>query len=1204
MSRVRFHKKKNAFRRGISALLCVTVCLIQFLFFPMGGDCAYGATRLRLSTAKSLAVANSDKIESLDIQIEAKKAARTSAVRSLRERERSMGTFRWSPLLNFKFPTTPNEAEAFEFQFKPTQLDYNITTLEHKMKDQKLTEYETVSNTYIDIITSTAEISFLQERIKTLSQTVLKNKARVITGLATEEQVKQQQKTLDGLKNDLASEKKTLLKAKEKMGKLVGFKVTSGYSFDEEFISTSMNEETVESLAAYAVDNDQTVFEAKQEMDLANMALEINYNLMKNHYGGNIKMISGYIEQIQSGSSVDKRAFKKDYDAFLKKIDEPWTGSWHILFFSFPKEWLKGDLDGVRYIQDDPYVLYSAALDYQAAAKEYENACEDLRSSVSDNYDGMMEARRDYQNCKEDLAEQKSILLEAEANNAIGKLSLEEYNTILDEYEASRSALKDSLSTYSKSLYSFDRLTCGAASAYFAEESLSTTAGSAGLGTPETDSGVDDELNRMTAIVEKEATYSIRSIVSTEEFILYIDIPENYEYTITDFELWADNRQIGARTSKDGSIRHLKIAVQEVDNVFIRLYNGDEFVDDCAIDPTVSYGPLNITTGYNTDDIQNNPVIGSFTVEDDSNIDMIRLRFTFDQNAVQREFSSAGEVAFYNMAAEKSLYLFTNDLVAKDDAFTYMSFIRNDLNKLTLRMFTSDGTYIGGAKLDPTTKNLYVDSEVTNEDMQRMAARQILIQEKAKDKTDEYNRILDLYNAAKAVSGEEADTDTITYYKNRLEELDAEIDAVGSTVTDNEIDLVIATRPTEVENMMETLAGESSEEGLSDEEVIARDTVLIEIAKKVIQQKRADEMTAEIETTITELQKELLKKTQELENLQKQGGVSDQVLSEKRKEIANLDAEIKSYENKKQFVSGDERSISDEELDKALKEYEMEIYAQAAPQLTDAMLYGSGMGQWALAYLEGAGIETTPENMRFAIQNADALQLIESLNQRLSALQGEYDKAIKNAETMEANAKNKDNTTKEADISCAKQLRAIADTYIKEMEAVKREIKRNDPNRSIILSGLESEKSTLNTEKEGLAKMVNLLDELSPYIELSNLQNDLKKNQQQYDYYIERAEIDLRASTTAYHYQVEIENINKKIDSIIKQLQSSSLEEALALLETKKSDLESIRAEYQISEDYQLKNNDVSALKKKCESRIQEIETRIKEINQEISDYK
>ncbi len=1036
MSNMKFHK--GLLKRTIAALLCAAMCIIELTFLPVGGDCAYAATRLKLSTAKSLAVKNSEKIESLDIQIEAKKAARTSAIRSLRERERSMSTFRWSPLINFKFPTTPNEAEAFEFQFKPTKLDYNIKTLEHKRTDQKLTEYETVSTTYITIINSTAEIAFLNDRIKNLSEAVLKSKARETLGYVSAEEVKQQQKKLDGLKKDLAKEKKTLLRAEEKMGKMVGFSVTSGYAFDEEFISTNMNADTVESLAAYAIDNDQTVYEAKQEMDLCNISLEVNYDLMNSKYGGNIKMISGYIEQIQAGSSVNKRAFKKDYDAFLKKIDDPWTGSWKILFFRFPKEWLKGDLDGVRYIEDDPYVLYSAALDYQAAVKEYDNACEDLRSMVSDGYDTMMDTRDAYQTAKEDLAAQKASLLEAEAKNAIGLMSNEECQTILDEYESAKSTLNDTLSSYSKALFALDRTTCGAASAYFAEDSLSV-AGATGLGTPDKKDTTDNDLNKMTAIIEKGATYSIRSIVSKEEFILYVDVPENFEYNITHYELWADNRQIGSRTAVSDSIRHLKISMEEVDNVFIRLYNGSEFIDDCSIDPESSYGPLNITVGYDTEDIDSRPIIGTYTVEDDTNIDMIRVRYTFDQNAIHREYNTALDAVYYNMAAEKSLYLFTNDLVDAESAFTYMSFIRNDLDKLTLRMFGEDGTYIGGAKLDPATNNLYVDSEITNEDMQRMAARQVVIREKAQELTSERDRMQDMYNAAKSANSGEADTSAMTYYKNRIDELDAEIDLISANVTDEEIDAMIANRPSAVEEMLATMTSgeEMDESGLSVEEVAARDTILMEAAKDVIRKKRAEEMAKEIDATIIEIQKDVVKKIRELERL-RENGASDAAIEQVKNEIANLEAEITAYQNKKQFVTGDERGISEEEIQEALLQYGDEIYKESADQLSDAVLYGSPTGQWALAILESRGLSTTPENMRVVIASADILQEQEVRTQRKEKMEGEYQKALDSIEKMKKNGT-------EADLACAAQLQLIAETYEKAIKAEQEAIDTNDP---------------------------------------------------------------------------------------------------------------------------------------------------------------
>ena len=47
----------------------------------------YGVTKLSLSAAKSVAVVNSDRIESLELQIDAKQAAKVSAIRAMKEKQ-------------------------------------------------------------------------------------------------------------------------------------------------------------------------------------------------------------------------------------------------------------------------------------------------------------------------------------------------------------------------------------------------------------------------------------------------------------------------------------------------------------------------------------------------------------------------------------------------------------------------------------------------------------------------------------------------------------------------------------------------------------------------------------------------------------------------------------------------------------------------------------------------------------------------------------------------------------------------------------------------------------------------------------------------------------------------------------------------------------------------------------------------------------
>ena len=1082
-------------KRALTALLIIAL-LFPYFSGLMPANKTYAARILRLATCKSIAANVSEKVEALELQIEAKQAAKVSAVRAIREKEKNMSTFRWSPLLNFEFPTKPNEAEAFEFAYKPVQLEYDIKTLQHKITDAKLAEYEKVSNIYIDIITSTMEINFLEERIASMEVAIKKNRARLAEGTATQAQIDQQTDKKKGFEKSLASEKTKLQRAKEKLGRELDFDVTQGYDFEEAFISANMSRDNVSYLKYYAMGaedtsagdiKDETVFEAKQAEELARLALVTNYNLMKSQYSGNIGMISGYVQQALDGSKINKRAFKKDYDDFLKKIDDPWTGKKKILFFSFPKVWWKGAIDGIRYIEDDPYVLYSAALEYESALKDYKNARTELGNAITDGYDNYIETRKAYLTAKDELETLQNQLIYDEALNALGQLSFEEYEGELTEYENARTALKDALSLYSSTLYQYDRTTCGGASSFFVEESISTQVGNAGLGTPDEDTGdIDDDLSKLNIIVEKGAIYSIRPIVDGEEFMLYIDIPDNFEYNITDFELWSDNRQIGKRTAKGEAIRHLTITVEEVDSVFIRLYDGDDFIDDCYIDPEVSVGPLNIKKASLPDEVDDSKVVGSYTVEEDTNTDMIRLRFTFDTRAVEKNFALGSVVKYYNLSVEQNLFLFSNDLVAQDQPFSYMSFIKNDLGKLTIRMFGEDGSYIGGADLDQTTLKLIANAEVTEADMQELAAREIVKKRKAAELQAERDRLQDMYNAAADANGLEGDGATMAYYKERLAELDEKIKAVGDSVTDEEIQKAMKDDAAEIAALVDKMNREASSEeaivaGLTPAEIAARNTILENAAGKVVREKKKQEWLDGLDKSIRDKETELAKALAAA-NGQHAAGYDKE---KEKAEIEALQKEIDLIKAQKDAVNAGESAISKDEISQALLEYGDEIYAAAADQLSDAMLYGSETGQWAIAYLESQGLEANNSNMRYVVENADKIRGYETLQDRKAGLEKEIEEVKAKIESL-FNAQ----TSNTTDENLKKQLENMLKAYEGEVKKVNRELLKYDPAKEVKLKAakdeleiLKAKKSADETARAGLLAMQynDKDDYLKPY---------------------------------------------------------------------------------------------------------------------------
>lgn len=113
--------------------------------------------------------------------------------------------------------------------------------------------------------------------------------------------------------------------------------------------------------------------------------------------------------------------------------------------------------------------------------------------------------------------------------------------------------------------------------------------------------------------------YYIRTLASGTAFELGLHVPEDYDaVSVTDFELrikeGTEQVQVGERIPVDGKLKHLQLDIASVDRVFIRLYNGSEFVDDCDIEPSEYSGRLDIVTDYRIEKNEDEKV-GTYTVE-------------------------------------------------------------------------------------------------------------------------------------------------------------------------------------------------------------------------------------------------------------------------------------------------------------------------------------------------------------------------------------------------------------------------------------------------------------------------------------------------------------------------------------------------------------------------------------------------------------
>lgn len=537
---------------------------------------------LSLEQAQALALANSKSYKKIQTKISLQKVKYADAVKSIALKQKNMKTFRWSPLLSFKFPEWPDLADSYEWQYKPVQIQCQLTTLWHELTDMKYEITEKVSNLYVQAYISQEKTAFAMRRKETLEQTLERNRVLLQTGEALQTDIDKMEQTVKKLESDLSLRQRELANAKKKLTDLVSLDVTYGYRLENPMVTSGIERSALQSLREYTLENDQGYYEAKMNTRLGLISLELNEDLMNSHYGSKMNLIRTYINQAKQGQEIDGDAFKAAYDSFLETIEKPWSGSKKILFIKIPKEWFKGSLDGARYIEDDPYVLYTAAVEYADLKNEEESIKAELETNISDSFEAAVTAQNAYQSLKEDTDRQKKAVEKAQLLNRLGDLSNKELSAEQESYEALQMDTLDALAASSELIYSFDRLTCGGITKYREGELTGSEAAFGG------DSFLTEE-------PDGEAAYYIRTKAEDNLFLFGIIIPDDYGLDVTGFELWVNGTRIGERTAADSELKHLTLTLDGIDQAVVRLYSGDDLLAECGVDPMVSSGKLDIT---------------------------------------------------------------------------------------------------------------------------------------------------------------------------------------------------------------------------------------------------------------------------------------------------------------------------------------------------------------------------------------------------------------------------------------------------------------------------------------------------------------------------------------------------------------------------------------------------------------------------------
>lgn len=624
------------------------------LALPLKTEAA--VNKLSLERAQKMAAANSETYRKIQNKIELQEIKYATAVKSIKMKKKNLSTFRWTPLLSFKFPEKPTLADEYEWQYKPLQISCTIQELKHQLEDDRLASREKVTQVFVETYICQEKISFYEMLLSEAQDTLQRNRIRLASGEAKQSDVDKMQQKVSRLTTDVALQMRTFENQKSELTKLIGLDVTSGYIFLEPLVDADIPRDVLDDLVEHTLAHDHEYYDVKLETQLSLRSLNMIRSMMEDKYGRKLASVQPFIQQALNGENIDSAAFKKVYNQMLDDIDAPWEGKYKILFFRFPKEWFKGSVDGSRYVEDDPYVLYTAALEYADAAREQNSAEEALVKQVRNDFETIKTAQIAYTDAARALDALSEDLDKGVQRNRIGSMSYEELADIQTAYEEQELSKLALLGEYSKLLYAYDRLTCGAVTAYLEGTDIDMAAAQGG------NSFLADEM-------KGTAYYYIEYAVEENVFRLGVSIPEDFSVEITHFELYVDEEKIGDRTEKDKYLEHLGLDLDNTGSVKLYLYKEENLVDVCEIDPSVYQDALEITGGYTL--VKNTQIktVATYDYVLDSSTNTVLLTIKAEKSE---------PIAYYRLEDKNGNAVSGETLIDIDSGFRYLSLLVGD----------------------------------------------------------------------------------------------------------------------------------------------------------------------------------------------------------------------------------------------------------------------------------------------------------------------------------------------------------------------------------------------------------------------------------------------------------------------------------------------------------------------------------------------
>lgn len=377
-------------------------------------------------------------------------------------------------------------------------------------------------------------------------------------GLADPDEKKEAQTALDQAASDYKVAQLTAKASRLALGGIIGMNLELPIEFAFQPDYADLSQKALNGYIAGGLKTSVPLLQAAEARKLADAKLAATRSLYRSKFGsGTMKVMDMLLKQ----NNPDPDLLKAGYEATLARIQKQWEGFFLLLgFIPIPKALLKGEYDGLSYLDDLKNALPIAALERDKAVKQESQARSDAIAAVRQSYLAAKGAEEAYAQALRDRDKAAAAADQADKRYKLGLMKADEVQQAKDARQQAEDNIGKMQIAYRLAVMKLDADTGG---------SVQRTVKPGVLPYKDIDSGLDPVKPQKAE--PKLGSWELKPAVGV--LVSELSVKPLKTWKATDYEVYSgDGRQLAGKTKITKSVRLLGLFAGDPQRLQIVLY--------------------------------------------------------------------------------------------------------------------------------------------------------------------------------------------------------------------------------------------------------------------------------------------------------------------------------------------------------------------------------------------------------------------------------------------------------------------------------------------------------------------------------------------------------------------------------------------------------------------------------------------------------